>query len=101
MDASLTGQIWLPVALLLLAAVVFLGGVILSVVGSIRADRRHEKLTDRMWNLNSDLMEQMAAVANLDAYAYIQAQKRKIKQRASTFEEPETVEFKDRGTGAA
>ena len=97
----MTGHIWLPVVLLLLAAVVFLGGVIFSVVGGIRADRRQRELADRMWNLHSNLMEQLAAVANLDAYAYIQEQKRRIRQRAPKEDELQTIEHEDRGTGAA
>lgn len=83
MDALLSSKILIPLAILLLASVVFLGGVIFQVVSAIRADRRHEKFTDRMWNLHANLMEELGAIANLDAYAYRQAMKRKTEQRAS------------------
>ncbi len=102
MDALLNGQIWFPVAVLLLASVVFLGGVILSVVGSIRADRRHKEFTDRMWNLHANLMEELGAIANLDAYAYRQAIKRRAEKRAlDETLEPRDIPHEDRGTGAA
>jgi hypothetical protein len=91
-------QLLLAASFNLVAAVVFLGGLILAILHMRRANKDREVLIDRLWNVNAEVMEQSAANANLDSYVYRQQQKRRVEQmRAASEAIPPEIS----GTGAA